>query len=132
LRAAAIVLLASVVACPGPGTHVLLGHLYEASRDCVDPTSSIDIVDGPEPGSGCPPTCVVTPAGQNGGGVGVYVTTTCGPYPPLDDTTGAPAGCADALAAFARSDVCTADGQSTSPLDGSSSGEGGLGDAPAE
>ena len=98
--------------------HVLPGQLYEAQRDCLDPTTSIAIVDGPDPGLGCAPTCVVTPAGQSGGGLGVYVTTECGPYPPLDDVTGSPAGCAGALAALARADACSSGGGSNTPADG--------------
>ncbi len=113
-----LLVLAWAMACDGPRTHVLLGQLYEANRECVDPTTSIDIVDGPDPGFGCAPTCVVTPIGQNGSEGGVYVTTMCGPYPPLDDTTGTPAGCAGALAALARGDTCSSDGTSTSPADG--------------
>jgi hypothetical protein len=115
--ACGLFLLACAIACESPSTHVLLGQPYEANRDCVDPTTSIDIVDGPDPGFGCSPTCVVTPIGQNGSEGGVYVTTMCGPYPPLDDTTGMPAGCAGALAAFGRADTCSSDGTSTSPAD---------------
>lgn len=115
--ACGLLLLVWAMACDDPRTHVLLGQLYEPHRDCVDPTTSIDIVDGPDPGFGCSPTCVVTPIGQNGSQGGVYVTTMCGPFPPLDDTTGMPAGCAGALAALARADTCSSDGTSTSPAD---------------
>ena len=115
--AGALVLLKCASGCQGPNSHVLLGQLYEANRGCIDPTTSIDIVDGPDPGSGCSATCVVIPLGQNGGRAGVYVTTMCGPYPVLDDTTGTPAGCAEALAALDRGDVCAADGTSASPAD---------------
>jgi hypothetical protein len=115
LAAGALVALA----CYGPDSHVLLGQLYEASRDCIDPNASIDVVVGPDPGF-CPqqPTCVVTPAGINGSGAGVYITTMCGPFPPLDDTSGTPAACAGALAALARMDVCATDGTSSNTLDG--------------
>lgn len=117
--ASGLLLLRCAFGCDGPSRHVLLGQLYEASRDCIDPTSSIDIVDGPDPGFGCAPTCVVTPIGQNGSAEGVYVTTMCGPYPALDDTSGMPAGCAGALAALARGDTCASDGTSSSPVDAS-------------
>ena len=122
-----LVAAVGLIACNGPGTHVLTGQLYEAARDCVDPTTSIDVVDGENPGSGCAPTCVVTPAGQNGSGAGVYVTTMCAPYPPLDDTSGTVAGCAGAFAALARGDTCLPDGTSASPADG-----GGASDASGE
>jgi hypothetical protein len=115
-----------VLACNEPDRHVLLGQLYEAGRDCIDPTVSIDIVDGPDPGF-CmdQPTCIVTPAGTNGSGAGVYVTTMCGPFPPLDDTSGTPVGCEGALAALARGDICAADGTSSSPPDAAQQSEGG-------
>lgn len=101
--------------------HVVLGQLYEAGRDCLDPTGSVDVVDGPDPGLNCAPTCLVAPIGQSGSGAGVYVTTACGPYPPLDDTTGTPPGCAGALAALERADICSIDGGSSNPSQGSSS-----------
>jgi hypothetical protein len=96
-----------LAACQKPGFHVLLGQLYEASQDCVDPTTSIDIVEGPDPGFQNMATCLVTPIGQNGGPLGVYVTTMAGPYPPLDDTSGSEPLCAKALAALARGAICS-------------------------
>jgi hypothetical protein len=95
-----------LLACQKPGFHILLGQLYEASGDCIDPTTSIDIVEGPDPGLDCMPTCIVTPIGQNGGPFGVYVSTMCGPYPPLDDTSGSEPACTAALAAFAQGNIC--------------------------
>jgi hypothetical protein len=94
---------------------LVLGQLYEANRDCIDPTTSVDIVDGPDPGLDCAPTCLVTPAGQNGAATGVYVTTECGAFAALDDTSGSSPYCARALAALARSDVCLLDGGSSCP-----------------
>ena len=134
LRGWVAAVLALAPACSGQPTHVLAGQLYETSRDCVDPTASIDIVDGPDPGAPCAATCLVTPIGQNGSGAGVYVTTTCAPYPPLDDTSGAEAACAGALAALARGDVCQADGTSSSPTDAAgddAAGDDAAGDASA-
>jgi hypothetical protein len=107
--------------CTDYPKHIIPGQLYETARDCVDPTASIDIVDGPDPGSYCPPTCLVTPAGANGGPPGVYVTTECGldSPPPLYDTSGTEPACMGALAAFARGDVCQMDGTSSCPADAS-------------
>jgi hypothetical protein len=110
-------------ACDGPQQHVLLGQLYEVGRDCVDPTSSIDLVPGTDQGYDCSPTCVVTAAGANGAPAGVYVTTACGAFPALDTTSdgtedsGVPVWCPAALAAFARGDVCMIDGTSSCPAD---------------
>jgi hypothetical protein len=117
LRAAVLLLL--VAACDDPQTHVLPGSLYEVDRDCVDPTASIDVVPGPDPGNACAPMCLVTPAGQNGAPAGIYVTTECPPYPPLDDTTGNNPACTGALAAFATGKVCAV----------STGDDGGTGDA---
>jgi hypothetical protein len=128
LKAAVLPLAAGLVlfGCTDYQTHVLPGQLYEAARDCIDPTTSIDIVDGPDPGTCSPPTCIVTPAGQNGGATGIYVTTECGPYPPLDDTSGSEALCTAALAAFAQGNVCASDADAS--LEGGSSGGEGGGD----
>jgi hypothetical protein len=128
LRAAALLFL--LAACDGPPTHILPGSLYEVGRDCVDPTASIDVVIGPDPGNACMPTCLVTPAGQNGAPAGIYVTTECPPYPPLDDTSGSQPGCAGALAAYANGAVCAAaadDGGAGDADDGGGSAEGGDG-----
>jgi hypothetical protein len=128
---------AGLAACDEARSHVLLGQLYEASRDCLDPTSSIAVVDGPDPGFGCDPTCVATPLGQNGSAAGVYVTTMCGPYPPsYEEVDGAPdnittlAGCAGAFGALARGDTCSADGTSTNPSDAASASDAVFDDAP--
>jgi hypothetical protein len=109
----------ALAACQKPGFHVLLGQLYEASQDCVDPTTSIDLVEGPDPGFQDMATCLVTPMGQNGGPFGVYVTTMAGPYPPLDDTSGSEPLCVKALAALARGAICSvADAAAGSADDG--------------
>jgi hypothetical protein len=115
LLAACAALLLTLGACESPPVHILQAQAYEAARDCVDPTIDIDVVDGPDPGGGCDPVCIVTPAGQNGAPTGIYVTTECGPYPPLDDTSGSEPACVAALAALARGDVCNVDGGSSCP-----------------
>ncbi len=96
-------------------THFFVGQLFEPARGCLDPEGSIAQVDGPVPDQPCAATCVVGPSGQNGNASSVYVTTMCGPYPALADTTGAPAGCTEALAALDRGDTCLIDGDSSAP-----------------
>jgi hypothetical protein len=96
---------ATLAACnQTPDEFVLLGQRYDADNDCVEPTSSIDIVHGSDPGLGCPPQCVVTPTGV------LYVTTECGSsFPPLDQTSdGGDSQCDAALAALQRMAVCGA------------------------
>lgn len=107
---------ALVLACGGPNSHVLSGRRYLADRDCVEALSSVDVVEGPDPGRTCAPICIV---GQSPLLVGpaVYVTTQCPPYPPTFDLSGENPECAGALAALERLDICNAEG-STNPRDG--------------
>ena len=102
---AAAALAASVLgACRSPDKFVLQGQRYDAVNDCVEPTSSIDLVQGSDPGLGCAAQCVVTPTGV------LYVTTECGSsFPPLDSVTAGDAGdsvCSAAVAALQRMAVC--------------------------
>jgi hypothetical protein len=102
-------------ACDNEASHFFVGQLFEPARGCLDPEGSIAQVDGPVPDQACAATCVVGPSGQNGNASSVYVTTMCGPYPALADTSGEPAGCTEALAALDRGDTCLIDGDSSSP-----------------
>jgi hypothetical protein len=118
--AAPIVLLgacagASVYACGSARSHIYAGELYHADRDCVDNTSAIDVVDGPEPAN-CAPTCLAAPTADDGGRGALYVSSMCAPFPPSLDSSGNAPGCANALAAAARNDTCTGDAGSTNPL----------------
>ena len=90
------------VACTSPDTHVVLGQRYDVAANCVQPTSSIDIAEGSDPGLGCNATCVVTPNGV------VYASTECGSFASLDDTSGADPRCAGALAALMNMTLCGA------------------------
>lgn len=102
-------------ACDNETSHFFVGQLFEPARGCLDPEGSIAQVDGPVPDQACAATCVVGPSGQNGSASSVYVTTMCGPYPALTDTSGDPAGCSEALAALDRGDTCLIDGDSSAP-----------------
>lgn len=101
------------IACDDPGTYLLVGRFYLEKRDCLGTSSTIDAIsgDGPKP---CPATCLVQK--DYDGGTAVYVTATCGPYPPDLDPAGTDPRCAKALAAFERNDTCQPDGTSTRPL----------------
>jgi hypothetical protein len=102
LSAAALAAATAAACNQTPDKFVLLGQRYDAVDDCVEPTSSIDLVQGSDPGLGCPPQCVVTPTGV------LYVTTECGSsFPPLDMTSaGGDPQCDAALAALKRMAVC--------------------------
>jgi hypothetical protein len=98
-------------ACGEP-SHVYLGRLYRVDRDCVATVSSVDVVDGEEPGT-CEPVCLVQTTFD--AERVIYVSTMCGPYPFGFDATGDHPECPAALAAFARNDTCLADGGTTNP-----------------
>jgi hypothetical protein len=101
------------LACNEPDRHVLLGQRYDVPGNCLEPTSSIDIVVGSDPGDCSPATCVVTPGGV------VYATNMCGPYPSLDDTSGTAVECTGALAALTNGTLCgSASGDDASPPEG--------------
>ena len=108
-------------ACSGPGSHVLSGRRYLPERDCVEALTAIDVVEGPDPGRACEPLCII---GQSPliEGPGVYVTTQCPPYPPTFDLSVTNPDCAAAYEAFARLDVCKAEG-SSNPRDAGDAGD---------
>lgn len=99
------------IAC-GDASHVFAAREYVGARDCLDVTSSVDVVAGDDPGD-CSPTCMLLP--NDDAGDSVFVTTMCPPFPFGADTTGTDPACPKALAAFDRNDTCTSDGGSTHP-----------------
>jgi hypothetical protein len=105
--------LALVAACDDSNTrsHVYAGRQLEDARGCLDPTSSIDVVEGPEPPSTCSPTCIVSPPDFDSGLTTVYVSTMCPPLPAAPfDTTGSDPRCSTALAAYQANTTCLSDG----------------------
>lgn len=104
------------LACGGPDSHVLSGRRYLADRDCVEGLTSVDVVEGPDPGRECDPQCIVGQSPLLDGGSAIYVTTQCPPYPPTFDLSGSNVACPGALAAFERKDFCKPEG-STNPRD---------------
>ena len=99
--------------CNDSASHIFAGRLYEAARGCVDPTTSIDVVEGPSPTAPCERACFVAPADGDVGAT--YVSTMCAPFPRGFDTSGSGAQCAAALTAYDRADTCLADGGSLHP-----------------
>jgi hypothetical protein len=99
-------------ACSEPASHVYVGRFFVEARRCLGTASSLEVVDGPDPGS-CPPLCLV----QKGHDASraVYVSTMCGPYPLDFETTGADPACRAALDALARGDTCLSDGGTAHP-----------------
>jgi hypothetical protein len=112
----ALLLFVALAACKNNTSHIYQGARWDPDKDCMDPVSSIDVLAGDDVPSTCTPTCLVAPAEQDGGRA-IYVSSMCGPYPPLFDTTGAFPGCDRALAASTRGDACLADGGTSNAFD---------------
>jgi hypothetical protein len=100
--ALALLLCAS---CKDTISHIYAGRRYDPVGHCVDLTSSIDVVDGNDPGATCAPTCLLSPPTKTGETT-VYVSRECPPYPPLFDTSGQSPTCADALRAYEAPIAC--------------------------
>jgi hypothetical protein len=92
-----------------PKEHLIVGQLYEPAQGCVDPSSGIATTDGEPTFTSCTPTCLVEPVGQNGSEQGIFITTDCGPFPAIDDTSGTIQGCDQALAAFNAGTICASE-----------------------
>lgn len=107
--------IAICAACDAGGAYLYTAHTYDSKQDCVGTTESIDVFEGPDPGSTCGAKCLAAADG----GLPVYATTMCGPTPAPADLSGANPECAGALAALARGDFCLDGGGSTNPLDAS-------------
>ncbi|HSQ62835.1 MAG TPA: hypothetical protein VLM85_06455 [Polyangiaceae bacterium] len=129
-----------LAACDSGSFYAYVARIYDLQRDCLSDVQAVDIGNGPDPGLGCAPKCLV--ASDQDGGVVVYATTMCGPVPYGVDSTGTDPRCAKALAAVQRSDICLADGGSTDPAEAGTdaapdvefgdAGEGGAVDGAAE
>jgi hypothetical protein len=106
-----IACIVHMIACGDP-SHIYQGRLYLEHRGCLGTTSSIDVVEGEDPGS-CPALCLLQKLPD--GGRAVYLSTMCAPYPFGFDTAGTDPVCAAALAALGRDDTCLTDGGSSAP-----------------
>jgi hypothetical protein len=70
---------ALVAACDDTNVHLLYGEQYDPQYMCMLPSSSIDVLNGPDPGESCPPVCITATLD---GETYVYISTTCPPYDP--------------------------------------------------
>jgi hypothetical protein len=112
---AALPVLAMFAACSDNRSHIYAGRLFEAARGCLDEATTVDVVDGADPGFGCDKKCIATLPPTDGGPRLIYVSNMCPPYPTFSDTTGTAVGCDQALAASDRSDICEDDGGTSNP-----------------
>ncbi len=124
-RAVAAVAIAALAAelslagCDDTGSYIFSGEQYNATLQCLEPVSSIDIIAGSEPGS-CAPVCILS-LPEDGGQI-AYVSTMCGPYPsyPFETDASASPLCVAAMEAFARNALCEDGGVvATAPADAS-------------
>ena len=127
-RAAALLLFA---ACSDSRSHIYAGRLFDVSRGCLRPATTVDVVDGPDPGASCARKCIATLAPSDGAPRAIYVSSVCPPYPAFSDTTGTATGCDEALAASERSDLCLDDGGTSNPRAPDAGGDAGA-DAAAD
>jgi hypothetical protein len=97
----------------GDPSHIFEGRPFVAERNCLGPTTSVDVVEGERPGD-CGPKCLEQ--SMSDGGRAIYVSTMCGPYPFRFDISGTTPECAAALAALERRDTCLSDGGSSYPV----------------
>lgn len=96
-------------------TYLYLGRRYLAARNCLETTTSIDVLAGSDPGN-CEAQCVSAPHLGDGGPPtrDTFVTTMCPPMPHgIESVPNGDPVCARALAALARKDTCLRDGGST-------------------
>jgi hypothetical protein len=102
-------------ACKDTVSHIYAGRQYDPTNHCVEPTSTIDVVEGDDPGAACLPVCLVSPPSSTGQ-TATYVSKECAPYPPLFDISGNSPDCVDALLQYNAAKACPPDGGT---LDGS-------------
>jgi hypothetical protein len=96
----------SLTGCSDAGSHIYTGAPYDPTLACLAPLTGVDVVTGPEPETPCKPVCIVSP--PEDGGVTVYVSTMCAPYPnyPNIVNPSGNAACAAALEAFQLDALC--------------------------
>ncbi len=104
-----------VLACSGASSHPYAARRFDATRTCVDRTTTIDVVEGP-PAANCSVVCLVGAAPDAGSSL--YVSLMCAPYPPAFDASGKDPRCRAAIDALERGDTCFADGGSANPVEG--------------
>jgi hypothetical protein len=123
--------VASVYACDDdPKSHVYVAALFEPTKTCFGPSTSLGQIATPDGDLDCAPTCLVLGAPTTGGAVETYVSTMCGPYPAAYDTSQTDPSCAPALAAWPAEQDALGDG--TNSCAGAPTADAGGGDAEAD
>src|SRR5262245_27854530 len=105
----------SASACDDGRTHIFGAYRYEPTRDCLEGSAAVDVIDGPDPGACASVRCWTSPAGE------IYVTSTaCDAPPDYREHTQDPAQtpCERALAAFRCHVTCPPNGAGVDGADG--------------
>lgn len=106
-----------LLACSEP-TYLFLGRRYDPVLQCLDTTTSLDVLRGGDPGD-CATRCVSAPPGfydLDDASTDTFVVVMCAPLPhDVTDMRNDDPQCVAALAAMARQDTCLSDGGSTAP-----------------
>ncbi len=113
--ASAALLTRAFAGCDEEKSHVYSARKYDDARKCVGAVEAIEVISGPDAPRDCPALCVTSGRLRDGSST-MFVSTTCGPHPFGADPNRTDPRCDDALAAFARGDICLSDGGSTRPL----------------
>lgn len=87
--------------------HIFRGRKYDEAKGCLDIPTAVDIVEGTDPGEGCPLGCLVRT--EVDGGTNVYIATTCPPYPNNFVRADETPACIDARLAATKGYLCAAD-----------------------
>ncbi len=96
--------LFAVMACDRTGTYVYRGRKYDPTKQCLEAVRSLDVVEATNEPALCVPVCLVQTSYD--GGTGVYVSSTCPPYPYGFDLSGKDPMCAPALRAADQVSGC--------------------------
>ncbi len=129
----ALTLVAAVSCTDDVVGHIFRGRKYDTSAGCLAVPTAVDIVEGSDPGEGCPLGCLLRT--EEDGGVSVYIATTCPPYPPDFKRADETPVCQDARTAATNRYFCSADAgriMKDAASEASLGGQDGAADAPSQ
>lgn len=97
--------LVALVACENQsGTYVYRGRKYNPETKCLEAPRALDVIEVEQLPALCVDTCLTQK--DYDGGLAVYVSQTCPPYPPGFDVSGREPLCVPALEAASRATGC--------------------------
>ncbi|MBK8213814.1 MAG: hypothetical protein IPK71_08690 [Myxococcales bacterium] len=97
--------LVALVACENQsGTYVYRGRKYDPGTKCLEAPRALDVIEVEQLPALCVDTCLTQK--DYDGGLAVYVSQTCPPYPPGFDVSGKEPLCVPALEAAKNASGC--------------------------